>query len=165
MLMPSELINRIPIKSSFLDFEWRFRHAQATTTLDALRRHLLLRDQMYQSKDRFVRGQRSNTRSQTILKRMQATVDADVQKYRFVYKRLEALAVPLKKKEDDWAKVIQVLADGDIQGFGKRKDEDPEASHKKNTEGRRTLSWIWKTPGTANRVDMAHESKHRDSNM
>jgi hypothetical protein len=57
----------------------------------------------------------------------------------------------------DWQTVLQPLKDADIKAM---KD-----LCEKETEGRRTLSWIWKTPGVASGIgadgdEDLHDCKH-----
>ncbi|KAF8879940.1 hypothetical protein BD779DRAFT_1676153 [Infundibulicybe gibba] len=136
LFLPSEILDDIPLEPCFLDFEWRLRQAQAFVALDSLRRHLTVRSQMFNSKFRHVRGQKSLTRSQKLIERIQARVTHDAKKYREVHAKLGRLATPLKKQ--GWTKELQILAEGDVRGLN--------AGDEGTTEGRRTVSWIWKAP-------------------
>ena len=51
----------ISLMTTFLDYKWQLRFAQAQDTLNDLRQHLRLLTQLFTLKDQFVRGQCDNT--------------------------------------------------------------------------------------------------------
>ncbi|KAF8869347.1 hypothetical protein BD779DRAFT_1457769, partial [Infundibulicybe gibba] len=134
--LPSEILTDITLEPCFLDFEWRLHRAQAFVVLDSLRCHLLIRSQMFKSKFRHVHGQGSLTRSHKLIESIQTKVTYDATKYREVHAKLERLAIPLKKQ--GWMKELPVLAEADVRGLN--------VGDEGTTEGRRTISWIWKAP-------------------
>lgn len=145
LFMPSQLAKAgVSCAKRFLRYEWEFRYAQGFETLDVLRRNLLLRGHMLRSKDQYARGQRQNTRSQSLIKRVQAKINAAVAKYRIVRQALLLLAKSLGKTE--WEDTLMVLDEADVQGINVKENERPG-------EGRRQLSWIWKS------IDMGCHSK------
>ncbi|TFK61726.1 hypothetical protein BDN72DRAFT_903841 [Pluteus cervinus] len=152
LLLPSAIATRVrKISRRLLNHEWQYRYAQAFAALDDLRSHLLLRDQLYHSKDRMVRGQRANTRSNTLIQHVQAKVDADKLKYCTVRSSLVILGNKLKNVSG-WEKDLRVLEDEDVQGLGSKFQElygevVPEAV--RVSEGRKKLSWIWRCAGVA----------------
>ncbi|OBZ77742.1 hypothetical protein A0H81_02190 [Grifola frondosa] len=117
--------------------EWRLRYAQAHEVLNDLRGHLELRSHLYVYKDRFVRGQRHNTRARTVITGAQSKIDADVSRYRTAHAALLSLSTILHKT--GWQVVLQPLNDSDIRHVTDGEDGQ--------SEGRRTLSWIWKASG------------------
>ncbi|KAF7423051.1 hypothetical protein PC9H_011215 [Pleurotus ostreatus] len=133
LLLPSEVVNIVSVPSAAAH-EWRLRYGQAFDTLSDLRRNLLVLSSMYQSKDRYSRGQQHNTRSVMLVKNVQARVNAAVHKYRACRSALLALGRVLG--QSDWELILQPLADSDVRGL--RDGQDAASS-----EGRRTLSWIW----------------------
>ncbi|TFK80129.1 hypothetical protein K466DRAFT_504425 [Polyporus arcularius HHB13444] len=118
---------------TLLNHEWRLRYAQAFDALGDLRGHLEVRAHLYKFKDRFARGQRANTRANTIIKAVDAKIDADAERYRAAYGALRTLAIPLVKT--DWQARLLPLLQADI-----RHVTEAESGQ---SEGRRKLSWIW----------------------
>ncbi|OBZ68735.1 hypothetical protein A0H81_11116 [Grifola frondosa] len=135
LLLPSAAVSHITCDPRLLEHEWQLRYGQAHENLDDLRRHLRLRTHMYKYKDRFIRGQRENTRARTTIAAVEAKVSADASRYRMAYAALEALAPPLLKT--GWRVAIRPLCPEDVKGF----EEDANISR-----DRVKLSWIWKTP-------------------
>ncbi|KAF8869326.1 hypothetical protein BD779DRAFT_1614547 [Infundibulicybe gibba] len=141
LLLPSELLKHpgISFDACFINFEWRLRWAQAFSALNDLRRHLLLRSQLSRSKDKHVRGQSALTRSQRLIQHVQAKINRDAQKYQIIHDRLKALAPMLQPEPGNWTQQLPVLVAADIHGLN--------VGDEGSTEGRRTLSWIWKAQG------------------
>ena len=134
LLLPSALAGTIGCSPALMELEWRLRYGQAFDALADLRGHLEVRSHLYKFKDRFARGQRANTRSQAIIKQADAKIDADAARYRAAYSALRALATPLCKS--GWDEHLVPLHAGDIRHV----TEGAEGE----TEGRRTMSWIWR---------------------
>ncbi|KAJ8701131.1 hypothetical protein PTI98_002092 [Pleurotus ostreatus] len=133
--LPSQTPLQMPLQTTTLaDYEWRLRYGQAFDSLAELRRHLLVLSSMYQSKDRYVRGQQHNTRSVALVKKVQARSNFAASKYRSGRAALLMLSPALGKS--DWQSILRPLLDSDIRGL--KDGEDASSS-----EGRRTLSWIW----------------------
>ncbi|KAJ7763712.1 hypothetical protein B0H16DRAFT_1454979 [Mycena metata] len=63
--LPSAIVDRVPCDEQLYEYEFRLREAQAHEALDDVRQQLLLRTHLYKHKDRFVRGVKANSRSQT----------------------------------------------------------------------------------------------------
>ncbi|KAG6877691.1 hypothetical protein C0992_009434 [Termitomyces sp. T32_za158] len=135
LLLPSSLIHKAPCDAKFLDYEWRLRFAQAHGVLHEMRRSIVLRSQMYKSKDTLVRGQRMHTRSLALLAKVQGRINTAANKYRRVREILVTLAQHLSKV--GWDSTLQPLADEDLRGI--------TAEEEGLSEGRRTMSWIWRT--------------------
>lgn len=143
LFLPSETVGICVCDPHLLRYEWQFRYAQAETSLDDLRGLLLMRSMMYKSKDRYSRGQRQQTRSNTLLNRLEARIRYTSTKYRSIREALVALSVPLL--EVSWTKVLQVLNDSDIAGLTSMDDS--------GSEGRKKLTWIWNVQGTGADAD------------
>lgn len=92
---------------------------------------------LFKFKDRFVRGQSANTRARNAISTVQARVDASAQEYRAARAALLSLGTLLGKI--NWQDQLLPLAEAD-----KREIAQGEAGE---SEGRKKLSWIWKTPG------------------
>ncbi|TFK58945.1 hypothetical protein BDN72DRAFT_781409 [Pluteus cervinus] len=159
LLMPSDVMKKLKVSQELLEYEWRYRIAQIGTTLDDLRRHLLLRDQMYSSKDRHVRGQRANTRSKGVLDRVQEKVNNDAKKYRRILQQLTNLAT-VAKNDGTWKATWLPLNDSDISGL-KNFDEGirPTLANGRPSIGKWVLSWIWRRTGFLGGVIHANEGK------
>ncbi|KAH9911489.1 uncharacterized protein B0H18DRAFT_1168583 [Fomitopsis serialis] len=135
VLLPSGISSALEVSAFLQDIEWRLRHAQAHDALSDLRRHLHLRSHLYSFKDRFIRGQQANTRARSIINTTQAKVDENAERYRRARAALVSLSDRLGRT--GWEATLQVLEDQHVRGL--KLDESEE------TEGRRTLSWIWRT--------------------
>ena len=136
--LPSAICGKITCDRCLYSIEWDLRYAQANDALHDLRRNLQLRSHLYKSKDRFATGQRANTRALGIILRVQRYIAASAARYRVACKALLSLAKPLGKGST-WEASLLELHEDDIRGL--KIGEDRE------TEGRRTVSWIWKRCG------------------
>ncbi|RPD55780.1 hypothetical protein L227DRAFT_588422 [Lentinus tigrinus ALCF2SS1-6] len=113
LLLPSAILTTVPCLPALMELEWHMRHAQAFDALADLRGHLEVRSHLYKFKDRFARGQRANTRAQTIIKQAEAKIDEDATRYRVAYAALRALANTLGKA--GWDTHLAPLHAGDIR--------------------------------------------------
>lgn len=147
LLLPSSAIAFSPCAPELLEQEWRLRYAQAFDALADLRGHLEVRSHLYKFKDRFVRGQRANTRAQSIVKQADSKIDTDAQRYRAAYSALSALSPRLGKS--DWQGHLRPLQAVDIRHV----TEGEEGQ----SEGRRTMSWIWSASAFPTTVDASGE--------
>jgi hypothetical protein len=135
--LPSSLPPRTACPTKLCVFEFKLREAQAYEALEELRQHLRLRTHMYKYKDRNCVGQRANTRSQNLINRVQKKVEASSTKYNVARQALSKLS---SHNEDfGWRSKLLPLLPEDIRAFT---DGEPGQS-----EGHRTLSWIWKVVG------------------
>ncbi|KAL4261314.1 CxC2-like cysteine cluster KDZ transposase-associated domain-containing protein [Pleurotus pulmonarius] len=140
LFLPSEVIASIRFDHQLARLEWRLRYGQVFDHLAELRRHLLVLSTMYQSKDNLSRGQKSNTRSVTLIKNIQARINYVCQKYRSCRSALVALSGPLEER--GWESLVQPLLDADVRSL-------KEGDNTGNSEGRRQLSWIWSSQRTS----------------
>ncbi|KAG6833464.1 hypothetical protein H0H93_013246 [Arthromyces matolae] len=144
LFLPSAILSQGSFDQKFLDYEWRLRFAQAHSSLDEIRRLILLRTQMYKSKDKWIQGQRMHTRSLALLNRVTKRIEGAAEKYHDVCKALVKLSVYMGKV--GWDSELRELTSDDLGGFSA--DEDKSVS-----EGRRVISWIWKTSAGMDAMD------------
>ena len=144
--LPSSLVGKHVFRKNFLQTEWRLRFAHAEEALNDLRSLLLMRSMMWNSKERHMRGQQQQTRSQTLLEGVGRRIHAAAEKYRRIREALVMLAVPLH--ETAWEKVFLPLEKSDIIGLSSMDDTD-------QSEGRKKLTWIWKVQG----MDISDDKK------
>ena len=137
--LPSQTINRVSVDISLVNIEWKLRHAQAYESLDSLRHYLQFRAYLYKFKDRFVRGQGANTRARNAINSVQAKIDAAAAEYRVAYGALLLLSSHVP--DFGWKNELLPLKDEDIRDLSEGKAQQ---LGKKQSEGRRTISWIWK---------------------
>ncbi|TFK60790.1 hypothetical protein BDN72DRAFT_778956, partial [Pluteus cervinus] len=163
LFLPSSLPNSTPCDGRLLMIEWRLRTAQAHTGLDELRRALRMRSFLYIDKDRFSRGQRQNTRSQSQIQRTQGKVDAAAFKYRSARSAIKVLAPLLQ--EVGWEKEYPCLEKEDVQPLrfdtdGAAENEKKKKKKDRQSEGRRKVSWIWGTLGNGELSEGAYLSAY-----
>lgn len=103
--------------------------------LDDLCSQLQVRAHVFKFKDRFVRGQGANTRARNTLEGIQNKIDSAANEYRVAYDALCCLGSMLR--ETTWKKDFLPLKNEDIRDLSEGK--------KKQSEGRREVSWIWRT--------------------
>jgi hypothetical protein len=137
--LPSSLVSgQHVVRKNFLEAEWCLRFTHAEEALNDLRSLLLMRSMMWNSKERHMRGQQQQTRSQTLLEGVGRRIGAAAEKYRRIREALVSLAVPLHERS--WEKVFLPLDKSDIVGLTSMDETD-------KSEGRRKLTWIWNVQG------------------
>lgn len=136
--LPSQVKNNalVPQYRSLQDIELHLHQAQANDTLFQLKQHLHACARLLSIKKHDVTGQKRNTRSWGYINTVQSHINADVSGYRAAYSALLALD---PKIVHNWQGTLRPLADGDVREM---KEGLPNV-----TEGRRSLSWIWRTSG------------------
>ncbi|KAH7905933.1 hypothetical protein BJ138DRAFT_1017003 [Hygrophoropsis aurantiaca] len=139
--LPSELAPTDVCDVRLRDYEWRLRYAQAHDALNQTRQFLRLRSHLYNFKDRNVRGQRPNTRANTVIDNVDAKVMVCAKRYQNARIALQTLSKVLGKV--GWETVLKDLTKDDLKAMRDLFDDE--------TEGRKKLSWIWRTPASANR--------------
>ena len=153
LMLPSKIIHRMSCDTKLVECEWKLRVAQASDILHELQRLLLVRRQLYKSKEQYGTGQRHHTRSVGLIKNVQEKVDRAVERYRATRIYLTTLAKYLTKV--GWEDTIRPLLDEDIRA----PDEGDSSS-----EGRRTFTWIWRTGSVSSGNDSAaQEGKNNTS--
>jgi hypothetical protein len=136
----SQINGRVSVDTSLINIEWKLRHAQAYESLDSLRHFLQFRAYLYKFKDRFVRGQGANTRARNAINVVQGKIDAAAAEYRVAYGAL--LSLSSRVFDFAWKNELLQLKDEDIRDLSEGKED---RRGKTQSEGRRTISWIWKT--------------------
>ncbi|KAG6895762.1 hypothetical protein C0992_012803 [Termitomyces sp. T32_za158] len=139
--LPSQIGSKITFDINLANIEWKLRYAQAFEALEALRSNLQVRSHLYKFKDRFIRGQHANTRARGAIETVQARIQAAADEYRAAYKALNSLSTLLG--EASWRTQLLPLDPADIRKMS-------EADNDHMSEGRRKVSWIWKTLGVIN---------------
>lgn len=135
--LPSMIPPHVPCDKRLRDIEFQLREAQAHDALNELRQALRLRAFLYMDKDRFKVGQRPNTRARSVIQRCDTRVDACATRYRVAHAALVALGPRLGKI--GWEAQLRPLLASDVRGMTEAALGD--------TEGRRTLTWIWTSLG------------------
>ena len=138
--LPSQINGRVSVDTSLVNIEWKLRHAQAYESLESLRRYLQFRAYLYKFKDRFIRGQGANTRARNAINSVQAKIDAAAAEYRVAYGAL--LLLSSQVSDFRWKNELLQLKDEDIRDLSEGK---ADRLGKTQSEGRRTIPWIWKT--------------------
>ena len=82
-----------------------------------------------------VRGQGANTRARNAINGVQAKIDATSEEYSVAYEALLSLSVLLL--EYSWKEELHPLMPSDIRDLSEGKEGE--------SEGKRTISWIWRT--------------------
>ena len=152
LFLPSDICDRVSCPIKLCEHEWKLREAQAHEALRDLRHFLRLRTHLYKFKDTNVRGQVANTRARTTISRTDRKVSTAAAKYRIARAALLKLAPLLGK--GGWEDTFRLLKDEDIRAM---KD-----ICEKESEGRRTLSWIWKMPGIVVDADASERENLHD---
>ncbi|KAF8873302.1 hypothetical protein BD779DRAFT_1679267 [Infundibulicybe gibba] len=133
--LPSQIGESAAFDKHLAEIEWKLRIGQAYESLDELRNSLRIQSHLFKFKDKFIRGQASNTRARNSISLIQARVDAAGEEYRAARLALVALAKILGKI--GWQDRLPILADSD-----KREISEGEFGI---SDGKQKLSWIWKS--------------------
>lgn len=136
----------------------QLREAQCRDALQHLRNQLHTLDHLYQYKKTHVRHQVANTRAREEI----ATQDTRKQRAAGRYRHARRAKLALSG-HGAWERELRELQDSDIRGL---QDDDPAAESTRKrargnkdpgpAEGRRTMSWIWRTSdlsGTEEMID------------
>ena len=151
LTLPSQSIHHVHCDARLIKDEWKLRIACASDLLHELQCFLLIRRHLYRSKLQYGTGQRHHTRSVVLIKNVQEKVDRAVGRYRAMRRQLVILAGHLNQV--GWDDKFQLLQDEDIRAPD---EEDPSNV----SEGRRTLTWIWRS-GSVSRSDSAAQEGMR----
>ena len=143
LFLPSQLNGRAACPRTLEMIELRLREGQAHDALNELRQGLRSRAYMLKFKDRFLRGQGANTRACNCVKALDAKINSAADKYRVGYRSFTILSESLGHV--GWKEKLRPLADADIRALTDTFDLRPG-------EGRRKVSWIWRTYGSSEQV-------------
>ncbi|KAK0458719.1 uncharacterized protein EV420DRAFT_1642445 [Desarmillaria tabescens] len=136
LFLPSSTISRIQSNKKLLDFEFRLREAEVYECLMTLHRLLIYQSHIYKFKDRHVTGQLMSTRARSTIKSVIDNIDEAENRYRKLREHLVVLAGALDGAKDGWDRQLRVLDAMDVRPL--------DESLPGETEGRRTMSWIWR---------------------
>lgn len=161
--LPSSLNPSVPCDSRLLIIELKLRSAQASDSLDDLREALRIRSYILIDKQRFQRGQIANTRSNDVIARCQAKVQAAAARYRSARLAFCTLSHRLHVDEG-WKTKFPILKDHDIRGMAAEEDDSASARKKRRklpggkdkvigSEGHKKLSWIWTHSGAGEQAN------------
>lgn len=140
-------------------YEAELRIGQAYDCLTDLRRHLRLRSYLLKRKDMYSRGVAQNTRANVAIQRAQKQINWAASKYRRVRGLLIALR-PISldlQARPSWQNDLLVLGDKDIRGLSEGLFGD--------SEGSRTISWIWMSTSHTTGTDNIENDEHLQEGM
>lgn len=149
--LPSQIRSQIAVPEHYRRLEFNLRIPQASEALDELRAQLQVRAHLFKVKDRFVRGQAANTRARNVLDGIQKKIDRFVMEYRTAYGALCGLGPLLG--ETSWKETYLPLQNEDIRDLSEGKANQ--------SEGRREISWIWRTT-SLDQIDKPEEGYYRE---
>ncbi|KAH7902904.1 hypothetical protein BJ138DRAFT_1120962 [Hygrophoropsis aurantiaca] len=135
--LPSELGCNDTCDVRLRENEWRLRYAQAHDTLNQVRQFLRLQSHLFKFKGRNLRGQGPNTRARNVLKNVDTKLQGCVKKYQTARSALQALSKVLGRV--GWESTLKELTKDDLRSMTDLVDGE--------TEGRKKLTWIWRTAG------------------
>lgn len=161
LYLPSSL-EQSSCPSEIRDYEAKLRQGQAYDALDDIRRYLRMRSYLYKRKDKYARGVAQNTRANTAIKRAQAGVDQSYAKYQRSRAALVALCgetTPQNKGVDGWRKDLLPLKASEVRGMSQGLTGE--------SEGKRTISWIWLSRPTvvAEDDDIENDAQLQDGRL
>lgn len=145
LLLPSDLIGTATrFNRGLAASEFRFRVAQAYTTLDTLRGHILSRSHLWISKKRIASGTVQSTRSNNLITTLGTKIKRCAGKYRDIYRRLLKLREYAPAGHANEADPFQPLLDEHLSGLSFM-EEGPEKDKRS--------SWIWNVKGFGENAD------------
>ncbi|KAF8190101.1 hypothetical protein BJ912DRAFT_850370 [Pholiota molesta] len=136
--LPSQIKGSLSVPAHLQRIEWKIRYSQAHEALDVIQTQLQIRSHLYKFKDRFVRGQGQNTRARNTIAGVDSKIKAAAEEYNTAFDALTALAPYLF--EFKWKDELLPLKPEDIRDISEGKD----TRKGKESEGKRSMSWIWK---------------------
>ncbi|KAG6819543.1 hypothetical protein H0H93_010895 [Arthromyces matolae] len=133
--LPSNLASKgVIVTQELRMYEWRLREGQAHDALEEIRRVLRLKSYLYKYKDCFSRGVKANTRSNVLIDKATVNMNRAADRYRVARNAMLTLADSLETPVT-WRTNLRELRSEDLRGLSEGLVGD--------TEGRRTVSWIW----------------------
>ncbi|KAF7982027.1 hypothetical protein HWV62_30280 [Athelia sp. TMB] len=124
-------------------------NAWAQDAIFTLRRNLRLQAHLFNVKTRFHRGQSENTRSSDTIARVRAHVAESATCYRIA--RLAIGRLSRELRQTGWQASFPILAETDVRQMAVGLDGE--------SEGTRTLSWIWTGGGVGGDKDTADSAQ------
>jgi hypothetical protein len=140
----------IAVRASVFTREYRLRVSQASEALHDLCRGLLVRTHLYQLKDDYSRGVRTNMRSGDKITALSDQIKRAAGAYQVARKALVGLGQEVGR--DEWEWTLQHLSEEDVRGLLQARFHDPDWKKKKKKSKRARkdpwpLSWIWVNKG------------------
>lgn len=136
LFLPSAVSHNVSCSKKTQEYEYRLREAQAHDALKSLRHHLCVRTHLWKYKDRFITGQRQNTRARSTIGSIETRIQSDAARYRAAFSALAVLGPLLGHNNHS---ELKILNQEDIRGMSQGADG--------SSEGTRRLSWIWMVNG------------------
>lgn len=152
--LPSDIGRQAPFPRHFAQVELRLRKAQAQDALTAIRRNLQRRVTVWDLKDRWLRGQGSNTKALNLLSTLQSKIRAARAEYDQARSALLSLADLLGEKGLE--KVYLPLTDKDIKPLSADSVTTAPSVGQTREVGN---SWIWGHPGAKHDNLSAYEAE------
>ncbi|KAH9482659.1 hypothetical protein JR316_0004759 [Psilocybe cubensis] len=142
LYLPSSFGSNMPCDPSLRIFEWQLRQGQAFDALHEIRQNLRVASHYIKHKKRFSRGVAQNTRSNTTIKTFQEKADHAGEKYRVARAAMVHLSAHVGDlAHPGWQSELKPLREEDMRNISE--------GQKGETDGRRTISWIWLTEGVS----------------
>ena len=143
--------------------ELQLRLAQAGDSLDKLRQFLCIYSSLvaYKIKNLSGPGQKANTRARGLLSRFMTKVHRCADRYRAAHQALESL-----EPAGAWTYFFRPLLAGDIRGpsgVGVDVSEESGIPPASLGEGRRDLSWLWKSKRSWHHLIGSAGESHNES--
>ncbi|KAF9471567.1 hypothetical protein BDN70DRAFT_909334 [Pholiota conissans] len=136
--LPSQIKELLVVPVHLQRIEWKIRYSQAHEALDVIQTQLQIRAHLYKFKDRFVRGQGPNTKAKNTIAGVDKKIKVAVDDYHAAFDALTSLAPLLS--EYKWKEELLLLRPEDVRDISDGK----HSGKGKESEGKRTMSWIWK---------------------
>ncbi|KAF6745177.1 hypothetical protein DFP72DRAFT_769389, partial [Ephemerocybe angulata] len=152
LLLPSEVQGILQFDKKLSTYEFKFRVAQAYTTLSDLRGLILTRQHMVNSKKKYASGTAMMTRSNTLIQDLYARIHAQTRKYDDIYSKLQVLRAVVPPTVATLADPFTTLTTNDIAGL---------KSFDEGAEGHKRLTWIWNVRGVGETKDQAEDTALR----
>jgi hypothetical protein len=130
------------VPAKFNEYEWRLREGQAYGALHDIQQNYRIKTHFVKSKRRHSRGVAQNLRSNATINTTQAKITYAATKYRKARAAMLLLSSKCGVGEicpPNWKENLKELRDQDLRGMSEGLEGE--------TEGRRTLSWIWLAEG------------------
>lgn len=148
LMLPSEVAGLVDFDPALGLYEFKFRIAQAYSTLGSLRGSLLTRQQLTNSKKKYAYGTAAATRSNSLIQKLSDKILLTAAAYRNVHRTLGVLET-MAGESAALARVFKPLNSADVTGLKSMED---------GSEGFKTLSWIWHIPGVGEKEGEAAEA-------
>ncbi|KAH9829413.1 uncharacterized protein C8Q71DRAFT_888932 [Rhodofomes roseus] len=156
LYLPSNVIELLmPVDRKLQDIEWELRVGLAHDALEDIRRLICVKRKLLEVKGRFISGQHHNTRARGVITRCDKKITQARAKYHACYEALVRLAPALDKTHWRRDTGLQKLDDNDVRHMS---EPDP-TKEDEQTEGTRTISWIWTTKGARSGDDDEDEQE------